>query len=291
MRNKISGLIIALMFLLAIPNAFAASASTRITGTNKIKVGNTTKIYIALNSSAKIEGVDVTYNTSGNIKVTGVSINSALSKMGQNGNRYILYASNPINSGSTILTLTVKGTAVGSGRVTVSSMEATVSGTTVNGGSRTYDITVTEAMTAAEKEAKEKAEKKAEEERKAKEEAKKKAEKSATELVEKAESSLSESDFNEAKKAVDSLSDSDTKKSLSSRLDEVKFKIEVNKAVEKKLSELQKDTPEKEKCENKCEVKECNSKSWIVLCIILFICLLFETIYLIVKLSKKGNYE
>ena len=132
--KRIKLFILLVVCLMVVPVVHAASANTVITGTNTVKVGKTTNIYIKLNSSANIEGVDVTYSTSGNISVTNVSIASTFSKMGQNGQRYILYAMNPVPSGSTVLTLTVKGNAVGKGTVTVSNLEATVSGETVVGG-------------------------------------------------------------------------------------------------------------------------------------------------------------
>ena len=69
-------------------------------------------------------------------------------------------------------------------------MEATVSGGTVNGGSKSYNINVKPAKTAAEIKAEEEAAKKKEEERKAQEEANKKALEEATKLVESAEKSL-----------------------------------------------------------------------------------------------------
>ena len=134
--RKIKNLLILVLAILFAGNVYAASATTSISGTNTVKVGNTTKIYIKLNASDLIEGVDVTYAASGNITVTNATINSSLSPMGKNGNRYILYAPSPIKSGSTILTLTVKGTKEGTGTITVSKMEATVSGGTVNGGSK-----------------------------------------------------------------------------------------------------------------------------------------------------------
>ena len=196
--RKIKNLLILVLAILFAGNVYAASATTSISGTNTVKVGNTTKIYIKLNASDLIEGVDVTYAASGNITVTNATINSGLTQMGKNGNRYILYAPSPIKSGSTILTLTVKGTKEGTGTITVSKMEATVSGGTVNGGSKSYNINVKPAKTAAEIKAEEEAAKKKEEERKAQEEANKKA------LVE--------------------------------RLDKVKFNIEVNKAALEKCS-------------------------------------------------------
>lgn len=258
--RKIKNLLILVLAILFAGNVYAASATTSISGTNTVKVGNTTKIYIKLNASDLIEGVDVTYAASGNITVTNATINSGLTQMGKNGNRYILYAPSPIKSGSTILTLTVKGTKEGTGTVTVSKMEATVSGGTVNGGSKSYNINVKPAKTAAEIKAQEEANKKALEE--------------ATKLVESAEKSLNNDDYETAVKAVNSLVDSDAKKALVERLDKVKFNIEVNKAALEKCSSSE---PNQGTCSN------ANCTKWIVLSVILFVGLLTESAYLVFR--------
>ena len=266
--RKIKNLLILVLAILFAGNVYAASATTSISGTNTVKVGNTTKIYIKLNASDLIEGVDVTYAASGNITVTNATINSGLTQMGKNGNRYILYAPSPIKSGSTILTLTVKGTKEGTGTITVSKMEATVSGGTVNGGSKSYNINVKPAKTAAEIKAEEEAAKKKEEE------ANKKALEEATKLVESAEKSLNNDDYETAVKAVNSLVDSDAKKALVERLDKVKFNIEVNKAALEKCSSSE---PNQGTCSN------ANCTKWIVLSVILFVGLLTESAYLVFR--------
>ena len=98
--KKIKNLLILVLAIIFTGNVYAATATTSITGANTVKVGNTTKIYIKLNASDLIEGVDVTYAASGNIQVTNAVIGSGLTQMGKNGNRYILYAQSPIKSGS-----------------------------------------------------------------------------------------------------------------------------------------------------------------------------------------------
>ena len=72
--RKIKNLLILVLAILFAGNVYAASATTSISGTNTVKVGNTTKIYIKLNASDLIEGVDVTYAASGNITVTNATI-------------------------------------------------------------------------------------------------------------------------------------------------------------------------------------------------------------------------
>ena len=129
--KRISLFILTLCCFMIMPNVMAASASTVIGGTNTVTVGSTTQIYIKLNSSANIEGVDVAFSTSGNIAVTNVSIGSGFTNMMSENNRYILYAQNPVASGSNVLVLTVKGTNEGTGTVNVTKLEATVSGETV----------------------------------------------------------------------------------------------------------------------------------------------------------------
>lgn len=276
--KKIKNLLILVLAIIFTGNVYAATATTSITGANTVKVGNTTKIYIKLNASDLIEGVDVTYAASGNIQVTNAVIGSGLTQMGKNGNRYILYAQSPIKSGSTVLTLTVKGTKEGTGTITVSKMEATVSGGTVNGGTKSYNIKVNPAKTASEIKAEEEAAKKKEEERKAKEEANKKALEEATKLVEAAEKSLNSEDYDAALKAVNALTDSDDKTKLVERLDKVKFDIEVNKAALDKCSN-------KEPNQTVCNNVDC--KKWILLSVILFVGLLTETAYIIIRKNNK----
>lgn len=276
--KKIKNLLILILAIIFTGNVYAATATTGITGTNTVKVGNTTKIYIKLNASDLIEGVDVTYAASGNIQVTNAAIGNGLTQMGKNGNRYILYAQSPIKSGSTVLTLTVKGIKEGTGTITVSKMEATVSGGTVNGGTKSYNIKVNPAKTASEIKAEEEAAKKKEEERKAKEEANKKALEEATKLVEAAEKSLNSEDYDTALKAVNALTDSDDKTKLVERLDKVKFDIEVNKAALDKCSN-------KEPNQTVCNNADC--KKWILLSVILFVGLLTETAYIIIRKNNK----
>lgn len=276
--KKIKNLLILILAIIFTGNVYAATTTTSITGTNTVKVGNTTKIYIKLNASDLIEGVDVTYAASGNIQVTNAVIGSGLTQMGKNGNRYILYAQSPIKSGSTVLTLTVKGTKEGTGTITVSKMEATVSGGTVNGGTKSYNIKVNPAKTASEIKAEEEAAKKKEEERKAKEEANKKALEEATKLVEAAEKSLNSEDYDTALKAVNALTDSDDKTKLVERLDKVKFDIEVNKVALDKCSN-------KEPNQTVCNNADC--KKWILLSVILFVGLLTETAYIIIRKNNK----
>lgn len=277
--KRIRLFILLVVCLMIVPVVHAASANTVISGTNSVKVGKTTNIYIKLNSSAKIEGVDVEYSTSGNISVTNVSVAKGFTTMGQSGKRYILYAMNPVSSGSTVLTLTVKGTAVGKGTVTVKNLEATVSGETVVGGSKSYQITVNPAKTQAEIEAEEQAKKEAEEQAKKEEEARKAALAAATELVEKAEKSLLEADYNEALNKVNALVSSDDKTKLLERLDEVRFKIAVNKECADK---------EPINCET-CKETNDDAKPWIGLSIILLIALIAETIYLVYVKTKKED--
>ena len=123
-------------------NVYAATASVSISGTNKINVGETANIYIKLNASDLIEGVNVKYSVSGNLVVESASVNSSLDKMAQNGTEYILYAHDPIASGSTILTIKVKGTGEGTGTVSVDKMQATVSDSTVTASSKSYTVNV-----------------------------------------------------------------------------------------------------------------------------------------------------
>jgi len=259
--KKLKLIFLALMFMMFVPQVDASTVSASISGKNSVTVGSTVKIYIKANASDKIEGADVSFSTSGNISVTNVSVGSGLSTMGQDGNRYILYAANPLASGSTILILTVKGTAVGKGTITVNQLEATVSGETAYSGSKSYNITVKEKSTTTtpEKEDTEELSKISK----------------ATTLVEAVEKSLLESDYNAALNAVKGLKDGTEKTKLLQRLEDVLFKIEVNKAC----------TP----CEDvTCiECEDCSATSWIILCIVLSACLLGESAYLVYTVNKK----
>ena len=144
-------LLLCLLLSVVCLNVYAATASVSISGTNKINVGETANIYIKLNASDLIEGVNVKYSVSGNLEVVSASVNSSLDKMGQNGTEYILYAQNPIASGSTILTIKVKGTGEGTGTVSVDKMQATVSDSTVTASSKSYTVNVVAATTTTKK--------------------------------------------------------------------------------------------------------------------------------------------
>lgn len=300
MKRRISLFVLFVSLMLLMPNVLAASGSTKMSGTKSIKVGKSTTIYVKVSSSEKIKGADVTYSTSGNIKVTGVSVGSGFQQMGKNGNRYILYSQNGVKSGSTVLAITVKGTKEGKGTVKVSNLVATIGGGDVNCGAKSYEITINPAVTAAEAaaNAKKAAEdkKKAEERKKAEEEAAKKAaeEKAkreaeeaaarksaleeATRLVEKAEKDLTDSAYDPALKAVNALPSGSDKTALLERLDAVRIKMAVNK-------ECGNRNTDNLTCDCNTKVAS-SSKSWIVLCIILFICLLLETIYLVSQKMK-----
>jgi len=273
--KKISLFILTLCCFMFMPKVMAASASTVISGTNTVTVGSTTKIYIKLNSSANIEGADVAFSTSGNIAVTNVQVGSGLRNMMDENNRYILYAQNPVASGSTLLVLTVKGTKVGSGTVNVTKLEATVSGETVYSNTASYNITVkavptqpttpTQPQQPTQTPTEDTSDKDLQQ-----------AIKNATTLVEAAERSLLEEDYETALAAVNKLTDGSEKTSLLKRLEDVKFKIEVKKACGD-------DSCDATVCE---ECEEGSTNSWMILCIVLFGCLVAETIYLVYTANK-----
>jgi len=255
--KKYSLLIITLFCLIFIPTVHASTVTPVISGTKTVTVGSTTKIYIKANASDKIEGVDVTYKADGNISVTKASVDSKFSTMGQNGNRYILYAPTPVASGSTILTLTVKGTKAGKGTITVSNMEATVSGETAVGSTKTYDITV-----------------KAKETTKPEEEKEDTALKNATALVEKSEKTLLQSDYDNALASVNALEDGKDKTELLNRLNSVKTKIDLANEEDEELED---------NCEKCKDCEKCNTVIWIAISIALAVALIIETGYLIYK--------
>lgn len=269
--KKISLFILTLCCFMFMPKVMAASASTVMSGTNSITVGSTTQIYIKLNSSANIEGADVSFSTTGNITVTNVSVGSGLSNIMSENNRYILYAQNPVASGSTLLVLTVKGTAVGTGTVNVTKLDATVSGETVYSNTASYTINVNAKPAVTPQQPTQTPT----EDNKQNEEAEKQAIKKATILVEAAEKSLLEEDYEAALASVNSLKDGEEKSSLLKRLEDVKFKIEVEKACPEEGATITCD-----------ECEECNKNSWIILCLILFGCLVIESGYLVYRIKK-----
>lgn len=275
--KKISLVILMLCcYFMITPKVMASSVSTVISGDNTVTVGSTTKIYIKLNSSAAIEGVDVTFKTSGNISVTNVSVGNGLSNVMNQNNRYILYAGNPIASGSNVLVLTVKGNAVGTGTISVTNLEATVSGETAYGNTATHNITVKAKPTTPTNPTQPNEQQKPSVDN-TEDKDDKQAISKATILVEAAEKSLLQEDYEAALNSVNKLPDSSEKAALLKRLDAVRIKIEVEKAC-----------GDKENSPSKCEeCKESSSTGWIILCIALFICLLAESGYLIYKTINK----
>lgn len=258
--KKYSLLILTLFCLIFAPTVEASTVTPVISGTKTVTVGSTTKIYIKANASDKIEGVDVTYKADGNISVTKAAVNSKFSTMGQDGTRYILYAPTPVASGSTILTLTVKGTKAGKGTITVSSMEATVAGETAVGSTKIYNITVKAKETVKEEDKVDNALK------------------NATELVEKAEKSLSQSDYDKALQSVNALENGEAKTNLLNRLNSVKTKIDLAKEENEEI---------KENCEKCKDCEKCNTVIWIAISIALAVALIIETGYLIYKNENK----
>ena len=279
--KKIKYLLILVLLMVFMPKVYAASVSTSLTGTNTIKVGNTTTIYVKLNSSGGIRGVDLTYSTSGNISVVSAVTAGGLTEQSRNGNRVLSYSSSDVASGTSVFAITVKGTAVGTGTVTVSNLKATVSGETATGNNASITITVNPQKTQAEIEAEKK---KAEEQKKLEEEKKKKEEEEnkialskATLLVETAESSLKDSDYDSALEAVNALVDSEDKTKLLERLDEVKF----NSAVKKECNSC--------KCDAKVikEKDKSDSKKWIILNVVLILLSITEFIYIVATRKKE----
>lgn len=295
--KKIKMLILLICSLVFIPNVFASSASVSMGGSNTIKVGETTNIYVNMSASDLIKGVDISYQASGNITVTNVSAGSGLSVMAQNGNRYMMYSLNGVNSGSTVLIITVKGNQVGSGTVTVSNVEATVGDVTAYANSNSYNITIkeqpkqpekptpnstpTKVLTEAERKAREEAARKAKEEQEKKEQEElKKAISDAEALVKKAEESYKIDDFNAANNAVAALKDCNEKTDLQKRLTELKNKLESKDRNCPSITDTV-------SC-NECE--KTSNTSWIVLCIVLALILMIETGYLVYK-KVKANEE
>lgn len=252
----------------------ALDAKAVMSGTNSITVGETTKIYVKLNTSADFKGVDVTYSVTENLTVTKVQVGNGLTNIKNENGRYILYAENPIKSGNNILILTVKGKSTGEGEVKITKIEATVSDETVKGNQESYKVTV-KAKQSTPSDPTIQPSDPNENPDNPSVEVDQEAINRATTLVEAAERSLLEDDYLDALSYVNRLVDSEEKTALLNRLSDVKYQIDVNKACSNSTNNVE--------CE-KCET--CDSKSWIILSIVLLICLLIESSYLIY--SKKN---
>lgn len=299
--KKLKLLIFAIICLIAIPRVNALSVTTKITGSNSIKVGNTTTLYVKINSSSPIRGADITYSASGAISIVSVTPAGGMTKQDQRGNRILLYSSKSLSSGTSVLAIKIKGNKVGTGTLTISKLEASVGKgsdlKTATGNKATFKVTVnpkkTEAEIAAEKEAAEKAkeaaEKAKEEAAKARAEAEKKAKEQAekdkkdlekaTALVEAAERSNLKDDYEAALKAVNALKDSTDKTKLLERLEEVRFNIAVKEACK---------PCEETKCETK-EVSSGGTNKWLILNIILLAVVIGEFIYILVSRKNREN--
>ena len=276
--KKLRYLFVLVLFLVVMPRVYASSVSTSLTGTNSIKVGNTTTIYVKLNSSGGIRGVDLNYSTSGNISLVSAVATGGMTEQSRNGNRVLLYSPNALSSGSSVFAITVKGTAVGTGTVTISRLEATVDGETAVGNSATYTITVNKATTQTTPTKPSTENNKTETE--AEKEAKKQALNKATILVEAAERSLLNDDYEAALEAVKALDDSDEKTALLERLDEVRFQIAVKEACNSC------------KCEEPTIVEETennDSGKWGILSIVLLLVAIIEFIYIVAMHKKKED--
>ena len=149
--KKFKYLLVLVLFLVLMPKVYAASVSTSLTGTKTVKVGNTTTIYVKLTSSDGIKGADITYSASGNVKIVSVDgVNGMSRQDDKTTNRALLYSKNALSSGTSVFAITVKGTAEGTGTVSVSNVKATVGGETANGNNASVTITVNPAKTQAE---------------------------------------------------------------------------------------------------------------------------------------------
>lgn len=282
--KKLKYLVALLLCLIVVPSVKAASVS--LAGTNTIKINKQTTIYVKVNGISKVRGADISFSTSGSIALVSAKEQSGFAKMSQSGNRYALYSQNGVGSGTSVFAITVKGTSVGTGRINVN-VEASDGDNTYAGLASSIDIKVNPAMTEAEKKAQEEARKQAEEKAKkeAEERAKKEAEaeaakqeaiKKARVLVEASEKSLQDDDYEAALKAVESLPSCDEKTDFTKRLEDVKFKIAVKK--ECKTEDQPKEI-----------VKENNSNAWMILSLVLLVCLVGESIYLVCKVRKNNE--
>lgn len=309
MKKGFKSLLFLVLMLAIVPCVKAATASVSLNGNNSIKVGQTTTIYVRINASSSFRGVYLPFSVSGNISLVSNVATGGIEQKEIRDNKASLYTSGAIASGTNIYAITVKGTAEGTGTVSVSGVEVSVNALddveTAVAGSSSITITVNPLKTAeeiaaereaaeraaaeraaAEKAAAEKAKAEAEEKAKAEEEAKKKAEEEAEAdkkalnkaklLVAAAEKSLLRDDYNAALKAVNALKDSDEKTALLERLEKLKFDIAVHEACANCNSEVRVEK----------EIDTSGSTKWIVLSIVLLLLAITEFIYIIVNRKK-----
>ena len=280
--KRIKLLIFIVLCFIAIPSVYASSVSTKITGTNTIKVGNQTTLYVVLNASGGIKGVDLNYSTSGSISIVSTQALNGMEVQRNSGGRALLYSQNALSSGSSVFAITVRGNSVGTGTLTISRLEATVGGETAIGNSASIAVTVNPSKTQAEidaenarakaqREAEAKAREEAEAKAKEEEEAQRLALNKAKLLVEAAERSLLEDDYKAADKAVYALAESEEKANLVNRL----YEVRINMLVKERCANCQ---------EKECVDKECKtSNGLLILNIILLLVVIGEFIYIIVK--------
>ena len=286
MKKIVLSLLLTLCLLVLPESVYAASCSSAITGTKSINVGGTTTLYVKVNASAGIKGADLNFAVSGNLKLVSASpVNLQL--MGNDGSRYIMYAMNPVNSGSNIFAIKVKGTAKGTGTVSVKSLEATVDDQTATCTLASATVTVNEApkktttttpatttptTPTTPEEPKEEVKQV---------EVKDKDYEDALRLVEQAEKTKKLADVKKAKEKVDELKFSEKKYDLTNRLYEIKIDLNDNSnLVNGNNNDLTKITTD-----------VTGGMSWFFLAAVLLICLVVETIYLMVKESKKKEVE
>ena len=152
--KKIKLLIFIVLCLITIPSVYAYNATAKITGTNTVKVGNTTTLYVKVDSSDPIRGVDLTYSSSGNITITNVSPTNGLTTQYSSGGNMALYTTGSLSSGSSILAITVRGNQVGTGTVSISKLEATLNTSeglkTAASSATSFTVTVNPQKTQAE---------------------------------------------------------------------------------------------------------------------------------------------
>lgn len=149
MKKLVKIFMIALLFLMAPIDIYAASGSAFINGSSSVRAGQTTTLRLGFTGSAKIAGAEYTIQASGNLEIVSITgANGA--NVSQSGNRVIqvVFATEGLASGLTWANVVVRvpsGAKVGStGTLTVSSIGMSLDGTadTIYPGSVSKTITV-----------------------------------------------------------------------------------------------------------------------------------------------------
>lgn len=257
-------ILIIIMIFIMIPNIKAEELKLEFNGSDTVNVDYNTNIYLKVDSQTSFNKIDISYNTSNNIKIISLIPMSSMKEVSKTNSRIILTSDKLIPSGSTVLAFSIKGIKEGNSSLNINSIKITNDqGKIISGNKSSYNLTINSLKNTEE----------------LLDEANINALSKATLLVEASEKSELEDDYKAALDSVESLIDSDDKTNLLKRLSEVKYKITIKSECEVK-SEDKKDEESS---------KPIISNSWILLSAGLMLVIVIETICLIVIKARENK--